>query len=245
MGHDDHEHKPHNPAEAFMHKQMSVESALNTLHTGSEAVASMSHGLHHTMHTPNTAAGALLAPLTIFNGGYEMASGYERIKNGESEEGTLDMIQGGAGVLEGGANLAAAMGAGSATLAPAVGAGVVGFKAGRFGDAEAAGMGWMGKDEKGKNRSISDWAADGGVDEYAKSKHLAYQGLKQFLPNRAADIGSEIYGHGQGLASSLGHSIAGVPVAIGAGVAGGAQRGWNALKGLFSSGSSDSHGEGH
>jgi len=110
----------------------------------------------------------------------------------------------------GSATAAGAVGTGLATGGAVLGSGAAGYGLGRYGDENMKNLGWLGKDANGRNQSISDWGADLAVD------------VHDWVSPRAGRTNAAI----AGAATSLGTSIAGVPLAI-ASTATGLGTAWN------------------
>jgi len=115
------------------------------------------------------------------------------------------------GTAAGGAGAGTAAGVGTAlsTGAAVVGAGLGGYGLGSYGDANMKNLDWL-RDDKGKNRSISDWGSDLAVD--------AEEGVTNFIGGEKGSTRSRLGGR---LGTALGYttagltSLAGVPLAVG------------------------------
>ncbi len=115
----------------------------------------------------------------------------------------------GVGATWGGGAGAAGLGTFLASSAAVVGAGTAGYGLGRYGDKNMENLDWLA-DDKGKNRSISDWGSDlaVGADESVTEAIGGEQGSWQ----RA--IGNKV-GGAAGYTTAGITSLLGVPLAIG------------------------------
>ncbi|HEY9844176.1 MAG TPA: hypothetical protein V6D23_27145, partial [Candidatus Obscuribacterales bacterium] len=160
------------------------------------------------------AGGVALAPIVIIGGAAEIAHGVDQIQHGNAADGTYSVLQGGTGVVGGGATLLAVGGTGAvattaATVAPLAAAGGAGLAIGHYGDGAAKEHGIL-HDDQGRAESVSDrlgrhaWETDQAVTEATGSGALGTAvGLTRMAVELPAAgvvaVGSAAYGGGAAL----------------------------------------------
>ena len=135
----------------------------------------------------------------IMGGGVNIAEGANELgEDPLNEEGYFDVLNGVTDVVSG-------LGFASVPLQVACETFDTAVDFGRYGDQQAAELGWLGEDEMGQSRSWSDWAADNGVSV-----------------NNAIDdlFGNDTLGDIAGGIATLGSSVVGGAGSVFSGIAG-------------------------
>jgi hypothetical protein len=162
--------------------------------------------------TAYTGVTAVLAPLSIGMGIKEMIDGFHE----GGREGAFGVAGGATGVASGGTAVAGLAGVGgAATAAPLIAAGGAGLKLGHYGDNRVKEEGWL-HDNDGNATTASGWAASNGqaADDWV---------------TRKTGIGA--LGTVAGLGTTLGSSIVGSGVAVGAAGKGALLGGYSVVSG--------------
>jgi hypothetical protein len=213
----------------FWDQVFESNGALTGLHAGIETVLGHGHDVGHMFQSLSGGAngmqmaGAVLAPFSIMSGIHELRKG----KDGSGPDAVLDMLGGGAEVIEGVENLLPLVGYSNPIGVAAQGFSQ-GLKTGRAGDEGFKGL--LGKDEKGKDRSYTDWSADRAAEKDHAARHAAFQFAtkKLGLGERTADIASSVVGGAVGVGETVKNTIGGALPVAAMGV-------WQRVKSLFSS----------
>jgi len=111
---------------------------------------------------------AFAAPLALGAGAFDLVEGIDLVRHGDTTEGSVKLMEGGAGITSGGAGIATFAGsAGAASFAAGGGAAAVGVALGHYGDKQVEKLDWL-HDDNGKAISASESAANYGqkVDDY-------------------------------------------------------------------------------
>ena len=220
------EHEPSNPVatglDILEKGHVAAEGIVNggkRAKTLGEMAAKLGHestelftGEADAAHTALGGASAVLAPLSIAGGGLDLWEAKQAWDHGEHGEAGYKTVKGATGIGGGATGILALGGAGGAGLAStAFGSFGVGLGVGHFADGQLKDSGWL-RDGGGKSLSASEWAADvgGSVDNWV---------TRHGFPHAGTALGT---------LTTLGASIPGAGMALGATVA----NGYDALNGL-------------
>jgi hypothetical protein len=148
-------------------------------------------------------ATAVAAPLSIFGGILDIAEGVGEVRHGNTNDGSIHLVGGGSNIISGASGLAG-LGGSSAAVACSGGAAAfgLGLAAGHYGDQQVKKLGWL-HDDDGQAVNASQWAANAGgrADDWF------------------TEHGHPSLGTAAGVATTIGASVPGAVMAVGAGAA--------------------------